>query len=348
MPGNQQPPSLTIAGGGRTFLATTGEAIAVGRDPAASVPLSDERVSRRHALIRFDNGDWIYEDLSSTNGSFVDGSRVTRLLLDRERIVRVGNPVNGEELRLTPAIRPRAVQRHAFPYLPTVLAGLVVVGAAGSVVFANGAASRPSPTTSAAPTVTASATPVPTATTLSTSDVAAIGRASTVQIVQGNVLGSGVYLGNGQVLTAAHVVATTALIVISYDERQVGTARVVRRSKNDDLALLSVTGLDGAGARPVVWGDSSVLRQGDTLVALGYPAGLPLSVKVGVVSGLREDGGTSLVQTDASLNPGMSGGPVLDGSGRLVGITDFGISKYPGLNFAVASTTARAFVDGGR
>lgn len=344
--GNRSPilRSLSISGGGRTLLVTTKETLSVGRDPGASIPLTDERASRRHAVIRVEEGAWLYEDLASTNGSYTDGARIARLLIDRERIIRIGNPLTGELIRLTPGPVPDSsagTSRSVF--LWGVAAVLVfVLAVAGAVVSGNLTLSQPSSTI--APTIT----PTQTTVALTTSDVAAIGKLSTVQIVQGNTLGSGVYLGNDQVLTAAHVIPTTAAILVSFNERSVGAARIVRRDESDDLALLSVPGLQSSGARPITWGDSMVLREGDALVALGYPVGLPLSVKVGVVSGLRVDGGTNLIQTDASLNPGMSGGPVLDSAGRLVGITDFGSARYPGLNFAVASTTARDFVEGRR
>lgn len=306
--------------------------------------LSDERASRRHAIVRVENGEWLYEDLASTNGSYLEGARVSRFRIDRERVVRIGHPTTGEIVHLVPGL-PAAIDR--VPPLRRVvaalLASILLVTVVGAV--ASGALSiRYSSSASATATSRASGV----ASTLTTTDVAAIGRTSTVRIVQGDGLGSGVYLGNGRVLTAAHVVPGTGRIIVSFAEQQIGTAKVMRRDQADDLALLEIAGLDAAGARPITWGDSSILRQGDALVALGYPAGLPLSVKVGVVSGLRVEGDTDLIQTDASLNPGMSGGPVLNSSGYLVGITDFGYTRYPGLNFAIASTTARAFVEASR
>jgi serine protease Do len=183
---------------------------------------------------------------------------------------------------------------------------------------------------------------------LTTSDVAAIGKASTVKLTQGNTLGTGIYLGDGQILTAAHVVSGTGTIGIFFDELRIGSATISRVDQRHDLAVLAAPRLESFGLRPITWGDSAALREGDSLVTLGYPAGLPLSVKFGVVSGLRQDGTTQLIQTDASVNPGMSGGPVLDSRGRLVGVNDFISSRYPGLSFAVASTTVRDFLDGRR
>ena len=165
-------------------------------------------------------------------------------------------------------------------------------------------------------------------------------------VVQGNSQGSGSYLGGGRVLTAAHVVQTNATVVVYFENKRIGSAQIVRRDSQRDLALLSISGLEEAGARALEWRDSSTLREGEELLAVGYPEGLPFSVKVGVVSGLRTLGATDLIQTDASLNHGMSGGPVLDASGRLIGVTDFGYPGAVGLNFAVASSTAREFVEG--
>ena len=344
--------TLTVFCGGRSYLVTAPGPITIGRDPTATVRLTDERGSRRHSVIRLEGDTWLYEDLASTNGSYLDGAHVGRLLIDREFDIRIGNPIDGEIVRIRLGPRPvvaparRIVVGAIGAVLAAVLLALAAITNVPSMALRLNAASPapsvdiPSPTR----------TPALTEKVLTTSDVAAIGRAATVLIVQGDLLGSGVYLGANIVLTAAHVVPTTAPIVVSFDDRRIGTARIVRLDSNDDLALLSVSGLDAAGARPITWGDSMSLREGDQLVALGYPLGLPFTVKVGVVSGLRQDRdtGTNLIQTDAAINPGMSGGAVLDARARLVGINDWGYRNYAGLNFAVASSTARAFVEGQR
>ena len=220
------------------------------------------------------------------------------------------------------------------------MSAILLTALIGSVVLRP--ANAPAAVVSASPT--ASASPQPTS--LTRPDVAAIGRGGTVYITRGNAQGSGAYIGDGQVVTAAHVVSGLGPILIRFNDLPVGTAVIVRVNETDDVALLRIQGLDAAGARALLWGDSGALRQGDDLVALGYPEGLPLSTKVGVVSGLRRLGTTELIQTDASLNHGMSGGPVLDVAGHLVGLVDFGFPQAQGLNFAVASNTARPFVEG--
>jgi S1-C subfamily serine protease len=283
--------------------------------------------------------NWVFEDLGSTNGSYLHGARVRRVDVAHNMILLLGNPSDGVVVEFQLGAAAHSLSPWARPLAATA----IVV--ATLTMFA---ATRPSPRlTVPSPTIAISASPGPTA--ISRSGVVDLGKRATVRIQQGNALGSGVYLGNNQVLTAAHVVSTTSTrISISFNDRPIGVAQLVRFNERDDLALLSVPGLDAAGAQPLVWGNSELLHQGDELVALGFPDDLPLSVKVGVVSGLRVDGTTRLVQTDASLNPGMSGGPLLNTSGELIGITDFGSIRYPGLNFAVASSTAREFVEGRR
>ena len=73
-------------------------------------------------------------------------------------------------------------------------------------------------------------------------------------------------------------------VLIRFNDLPVGTAALVRINETDDVALLTIQGLDTAGAHGLLWGDSGALRQGDDLIALGYPEGLPLSTKAGVVN----------------------------------------------------------------
>lgn len=330
--------SLTIESDGKRYVLTADEIASIGRDATSVIALGDDRISRRHAIVRADAAGWIYEDLASTNGSYVDGSRIGRIRLSGDQEIRLGNAAAGPLLRLrapssTPAAAPNRTWAIVFPIVALLLlAGAYGLSQSGMLT----PSSTSSPTSSAAPTV------------LSRADATALGRAGTVMVVQGNSQGSGSYLGGGRVLTAAHVVESNAIVVVYFENQRIGSAQIVRRDPQKDLALLSIVGLDGAGARALEWRDSSTLREGEELLAVGYPEGLPFSVKVGVVSGLRKIGSTDLIQTDASLNHGMSGGPVLDSAGRLIGVTDFGYPGAVGLNFAVASSTARVFVEAQR
>ena len=89
------------------------------------------------------------------------------------------------------------------------------------------------------------------------------------------------------------------------------------------------------------------LKPGQEIVVIGSALGtLQNSVSRGIVSGLRSAGGATLVQTDAAVNPGNSGGPMLDRSGAVVGITTMGYKNAEGLNFGVAIDHARDLLEG--
>lgn len=302
--------------------------------------MADDRVSRRHAVVTPTKAGWVYEDLASANGSYADGVRIHRLAVRGSKTIRLGNASSGPPITLVSGGR---VALGRPPASVAILAVLGLTAAFGVLILGTRATPPPAaavPPPTASPTVTPAPTRPP-----SRSDIVAQGKSGTVRIDRASGNGSGAYLGGDLVLTAAHVVSGSGPIRVSYDDRSIGEATVVRRSVEHDLALLSVPGLGSSGARPLKWGDASALRDGDELIALGYAAGLPLSTKVGVVSGQRVLDTTNLIQTDAELNPGMSGGPVLNAEGELVGITVFGFRNLPGLNFAVASSTARTVAE---
>src|SRR5262249_42439102 len=115
-----------------------------------------------------------------------------------------------------------------------------------------------------------------------------------------------------------------------------------------DLALLR---LSGRGHHSAELGDSDELRVGELAIAMGNPLGLQATVTVGVVSALRrtlrgESGRLieDVIQTDAALNPGNSGGALVDTHGRVVGINTAIISGAPGICFAVPSNTANRII----
>jgi S1-C subfamily serine protease len=123
-------------------------------------------------------------------------------------------------------------------------------------------------------------------------------------------------------------------------------AYVLAMDTTRDLALLQLpAGIAGPSQPALTWGDSNALKVGDRVVAIGYPVA-GLTVTSGIVSATRQtDWAVDLIQTDAALNPGNSGGPLLNEKGELVGVVDFRVEggNY-GLNFAVASSTARKWV----
>jgi S1-C subfamily serine protease len=166
---------------------------------------------------------------------------------------------------------------------------------------------------------------------------------------RGSGSGSGVVVSpDGLVLTNAHVVAGAgagALRLTSPDGRPM-PAQVLGADADTDLALLRAEAPGALVAAEL--GDSGALRVGQVAIAIGNPLGFSSTVTAGVVSALGRSlpgrGGRpveDLVQTDAALNPGNSGGALADSAGRVIGITTAIIAGAQGLCFAVASNTAR-------
>ncbi|MGW4463729.1 S1C family serine protease [Micromonospora sp. NPDC004704] len=162
-----------------------------------------------------------------------------------------------------------------------------------------------------------------------------------------SAVGTGVIANSdGTILTAAHVVASATTIQISYADGSRTTATVADADEATDIATLTPRELPETLVPAVLGGATAV---GDEVVAIGNPLGLSMSTSAGVVSGLnRQVAGTpGLIQFDAAVNPGSSGGPLINNQGQVVGIvvslanpTDAG--TFIGIGFAVPIGTAIA------
>jgi putative serine protease PepD len=191
-------------------------------------------------------------------------------------------------------------------------------------------------------------------------DITATGTSTTQQgpFGQGSspstATGSGFVVdAKGNVITAAHVVDGAGSIKVSFADGMTRTATVVSKDNATDVAVLKI---DPAGLtlHPLALGSSASLNVGDAVLAIGSPFGYQESLSTGVVSGLdrtiQAPNGFTIahaVQTDAAMNPGNSGGPILDSSGHVIGIADQiatngSADQSSGVGFAVPIDLIRA------
>ena len=196
---------------------------------------------------------------------------------------------------------------------------------------------------SAASAATPRSTPTPTA-SLTVPGIYQQVAPSVVIVRTGRELGTGVIVAdNGTILTANHVIAGGGTVTVTFADGTTARATVTATNPKMDIATLTVTKLPQVVVPATLGGGADV---GAAIVAIGNPLGLTDSVSAGVISGLDRtadtDHGTfsGLIQFDASVNPGSSGGPLLDAHGRVIGIVislaaPDGKDAFAGIGFAV-------------
>jgi serine protease Do len=164
--------------------------------------------------------------------------------------------------------------------------------------------------------------------------------------------GSGFIISeDGEILTNNHVVAGAEKIRVKLEDREVYTARVIGTDPATDVALIKIDPKEKLTPLPL--GDSDRLRVGEWVMAVGNPLYFEGTVTVGVVSGkgrrgLSDDPNAAafenLIQTDAAINFGNSGGPLINTSGQVVGIDTAMVQPAQNIGFAVAINTAKAIL----
>ena len=351
--GNQQGQAAQVAGD--RFL--------VGRGSDCQLTLADSEASRRHALLRPQaDGSVVLEDLGSTNGTYVNGQRITGPVTLRggER-VRIGdtelNFLNGAGADPTQASPPQAPVMSPAPAAgaggaasvpPTpsrierimlrrsVNRAMIIAGISGVVaviaivvvviLVTTGGSSAPS-----------------------SAEIVAAVKPSTVDVLISQT-GEGVVAGGtgwvldadrGLIVSNNHVIngADTVQVVVDGKKRQ---AQVVAATPCQDMSVIRVA--DNSGLKTMPLGSQAKLEAGDTVVAVGFPASASpqdhLVATVGSVSDPKTEYDVAqaadvpllanVVQTDAAINPGNSGGPLVDQDKQLVGMNTAGLDEAGG------------------
>ena len=170
----------------------------------------------------------------------------------------------------------------------------------------------------------------------------------------GTTSGTGViFSSEGYIVTNAHVVSDAWNISVTLADQSRYNATVVGQDLICDLAVLYIA---AQNLTPAEFGDSAVLQVGDSVAAIGDPMGMELrgTMTPGIISGIDRDMSVdgfpmTLIQTNAALNPGNSGGPLLNCYGQVIGINTLKLtdtlSGTEGIGFAIPSTTVKEVVD---
>lgn len=163
--------------------------------------------------------------------------------------------------------------------------------------------------------------------------------------------GSGVIISpDGHIITNNHVIAGSNKISITLNDNRVYDAKVIGTDENTDIALLKIDAEDELPS--IQFGDSDTAKVGEWVLAVGNPFNLTSTVTAGIISAKSRDlsgrNSQSFIQTDAAVNPGNSGGALVNSKGELIGINTAITSQtgsYIGYSFAVPSNIARKIVE---
>jgi putative serine protease PepD len=254
-----------------------------------------------------------------------------------------------------------------------LLAAATLGGAGGSalVIAAGGTSAGTTTTTISAPATTTRTASATSGTALTAGEVYRRAKGSVAAVTAdltpagGNPFGGGKVSGSGFVISKSGLIVTNEHVVAGATniKVQVGTgptvsAKVVGKDASADLAVLRIDPT-GQTLRPLALADSTSVTVGDATYAIGSPYGLDETLTTGVVSALHRaitsPNGSRIqgvIQTDAALNPGNSGGPLLNASGAVIGVSSqiattssaTGTGGNTGVGFAVPSSTVRTVV----
>ena len=242
------------------------------------------------------------------------------------------------------------------PTTPLIVAGPAPASAAPAPPAPAVEASAAPPSVSAVPEETsrgpdspsvAPVSPFPAADTRSSiEDVVARATSAVVMVETSDSRGTGFFVSPDTLITNDHVVGRAASVTVRLHDGSTRTARVERTAPEVDLAVLRVSGMS-TPPQVLALKSADQVRPGQEVFAIGSALGLQSTVTRGIVSARRLAGAVLLLQTDAAINRGNSGGPLLDRDGAVVGVTTLKMgSGAEGLGFAVAADHVRALLDG--
>ena len=157
-----------------------------------------------------------------------------------------------------------------------------------------------------------------------------------------NAVGSGVIFSKeGHIVTNTHILTNASSVFVEFNDGELTEAILIGADKYSDIAVLKITGFEDLN--PIDSAESSNIRVGDEVLAIGNPFGVGKTVTSGIISATGRDYGNpylELLQTDAAINPGNSGGALLNEEGNLIGINSSIYTKtgtYSGIGFAIPS-----------
>jgi S1-C subfamily serine protease len=174
---------------------------------------------------------------------------------------------------------------------------------------------------------------------------------------QGQGLGTGIVVDTqGHILTNFHVIDGAGQVSVEFADGTMVPGKVIGQDQGNDLAIVQVD-VPANALTPAKFADSDGVRVGEPVFAIGNPFSLEFSVSSGIVSGLnrQSEGGITgrpvrgVIQTDAAVNPGNSGGPLFDADGNVIGVNaaienPTGQRVFVGIGFAISSNTVQRFL----
>lgn len=152
----------------------------------------------------------------------------------------------------------------------------------------------------------------------------------------------------GYIVTNQHVIEDAKTIAVMTFDKNIISAKLIGEDENRDVALLKIDVEEGKEYPALELANFDSVQVGRKVIAIGNPLGLSFSVTEGIVSAVHRKGPNNLaeyIQTDVSLNRGNSGGPLIDNTGKVIGVNNFKVGDAEGLGFALESNSVREVVN---